>query len=84
MKRLGWTMVLTEPPGDGGVGRIEATDRTMMMGFTDDVLVRVTGDDARAFIDVRSVSRYGLHDLGANAGPHPLPVRRGEDRAREG
>jgi uncharacterized protein (DUF1499 family) len=67
VKRLGWTIALSEPPGDNGVGRIEATDRTMIMGFTDDVLVGVTGDDAHASIDVRSVSRYGLHDFGANA-----------------
>jgi uncharacterized protein (DUF1499 family) len=67
VKRLGWKVGLSEPPGDDGVGRIEATDRTLIMGFTDDVLVRVTGDDAHALIDVRSVSRYGLHDLGANA-----------------
>jgi hypothetical protein len=37
------------------------------MGFTDDVVVQVKGDDTRAQIDVRSVSRYGMHDLGANA-----------------
>jgi Protein of unknown function (DUF1499) len=37
------------------------------MGFTDDVVVQVKGDDAHAVVDVRSVSRYGLHDLGANA-----------------
>jgi len=67
VKRLGWTIVLAEPAGDDGSGRIEATDRTMLLGFTDDVAIRVTGDDTRAQIDVRSVSRYGLHDLGANA-----------------
>lgn len=66
VKRIGWTIVLNEPPGEQP-GRIEATDRTMIMGYTDDVLVRVNGDDTRAFIDVRSVSRYGMHDLGANA-----------------
>lgn len=66
VKRIGWTIALNEPPGEQP-GRIEATDRTMIMGFTDDVLVRVNGDDTHAFIDVRSVSRYGLHDLGANA-----------------
>src|SRR6478752_6794532 len=33
-----------------------------------EAVIRVTGDDAHAFIDVRSVSRYGKHDLGANAG----------------
>jgi uncharacterized protein (DUF1499 family) len=68
VKRLGWTIVLSEPPDGDQPGRIEATDRTMIMGYTDDALIRVTGDDAHAFIDVRSVSRYGKHDLGANAG----------------
>jgi uncharacterized protein (DUF1499 family) len=67
VKRLGWTIALSEPAGDDGPGRIEATYRTLLMGFTDDVAIRVTGDDTRAQIDVRSVSRYGLHDLGANA-----------------
>jgi uncharacterized protein (DUF1499 family) len=67
VKRLGWKVVLNEPPAEDEPGRIEATTRTMIMGYTDDVLVRITGDDSRAFIDVRSVSRYGMHDLGANA-----------------
>ena len=67
VERLGWTIVLNEPPGETGVGRIEATDRTLIMGFTDDVVVQVKGDDAHAMIDVRSVSRYGMTDLGANA-----------------
>lgn len=67
VKRLGWTIVLSEPPDGDQPGRIEATNRTMIMGYTDDALIRVTGDDAHAFIDVRSVSRYGMHDLGANA-----------------
>jgi hypothetical protein len=65
--RLGWNIVLSEAPGETGVGRIEATNRTLVMGFTDDVIVQVKGDDAHATIDVRSVSRYGLTDFGANA-----------------
>jgi uncharacterized protein (DUF1499 family) len=65
--RLGWTVVLSEAPGETGVGRIEATNRTLIMGYTDDVIVQVKGDDAHATIDVRSVSRYGLTDFGANA-----------------
>jgi hypothetical protein len=48
-------------------GTIEAIARTPILGFRDDVVVRIrpTGDGAR--IDVRSASRYGRHDLGANA-----------------
>jgi uncharacterized protein (DUF1499 family) len=67
VKRLGWNIVLNEPPSDEEPGRIEATTRTLIMGYTDDELIRVTGDDTRAYIDVRSASRYGMHDLGANA-----------------
>jgi hypothetical protein len=67
VERRGWTIVSSETPGENGIGRIEATDRSRIMGFTDDVVVQVKGDDTRAQIDVRSVSRYGMHDLGANA-----------------
>lgn len=65
--RLGWTIAVNEAPGESGVGRIEATDSTLIMGFTDDVVVRVKGNDASTLIDVRSASRYGMHDFGANA-----------------
>jgi uncharacterized protein (DUF1499 family) len=67
VKRLGWEIVAADPPTDTGPGLIEATDRTLIMGFTDDVAIGISGDDAHAQIDVRSVSRYGLHDFGANA-----------------
>ena len=67
VERLGWNILLSEAPGETGFGRIEATDRTLIMGFTDDVIVQIKGDDAHAIVDARSVSRYGLHDLGANA-----------------
>ena len=67
VERLGWTVVTSEAPGETGPGRIEATDRTLVMGFTDDVLVQVKGDDTHAIVDARSASRYGLHDLGTNA-----------------
>jgi uncharacterized protein (DUF1499 family) len=67
VERLGWNIVLSEAPGETDPGRIEATDRTLIMGFTDDVAVQVKGDDAFTVIDVRSVSRYGSHDLGSNA-----------------
>ncbi len=48
-------------------GIIEAVARTPILGFRDDVVVRVraTADGSR--IDVRSASRYGRHDLGTNA-----------------
>ncbi len=67
VERLGWTIAASEPPGESGVGRIEATDRTLIMGLTEDVMVQVKGADTHAVIDARSVSRYGFHDLGRNA-----------------
>ena len=67
VKQLGWTVVVNETPGESGIGRIEATDSTMIMGYLDDVVVRVKGNDTSAVIDIRSASRYGTHDFGANA-----------------
>jgi hypothetical protein len=37
------------------------------LGFRDDVAVRVRATQEGARIDIRSASRYGRHDLGANA-----------------
>jgi len=63
---LGWDIVAA----DADRGLIEAVDTTFWFGFRDDVVVRVSaegaeGDNAR--IDVRSKSRVGLSDVGANA-----------------
>ena len=48
-------------------GRIEAVARTPIMGFRDDVVVRIRTDGDGARIDIRSSSRYGSFDFGANA-----------------
>ncbi|MBJ39087.1 MAG: hypothetical protein CMD83_11585 [Gammaproteobacteria bacterium] len=47
--------------------RVEATATTFWFGFKDDVVVRVRGVDGGSLVDVRSVSRVGRSDLGANA-----------------
>jgi uncharacterized protein (DUF1499 family) len=49
------------------VGRIEAVARTPIMGFREDVAIRVApnGEDSR--VDIRSSSRYFDSDLGSNA-----------------
>ncbi len=50
-------------------GRIEATDRSLLFGFEDDVVVRIVpGADGTTKVDVRSKSRVGRSDLGINAG----------------
>jgi hypothetical protein len=51
----------------GRPGYIEIADRTFILGLQDDVVIRVTGNDQHARLDVRSASRYGGHDLGRNA-----------------
>jgi uncharacterized protein (DUF1499 family) len=48
-------------------GRIEAVARTPILGFRDDVIVRVRADPDGARVDIRSTSRYGRHDFGTNA-----------------
>jgi hypothetical protein len=48
-------------------GIIEAIARTPIMGFRDDLVVRIRATSDGARIDVRSASRYGRHDFGTNA-----------------
>ena len=60
---LGWQVVAE----DAAAGRIEATDTTFWYGFKDDVVVRVRPEGNGSRIDIRSVSRVGRSDVGANA-----------------
>jgi hypothetical protein len=62
-----WHIVDARPPQPPREGRIEAIARTPILGFRDDVVVRVRAASDGARIDVRSASRYGRHDLGTNA-----------------
>ena len=55
------------PDQRSGVGFVEAVDRTLVFGFYDDVVVRVADRGRGALVDIRSASRFGQHDLGANA-----------------
>lgn len=64
---LGWKVIDEQAPQGTSNGQIEAFDRTLLFGFTDDVVIRVSGTAREARIDVRSASRYGQHDLGRNA-----------------
>tara|TARA_B100000768_G_scaffold139786_1_gene131152 strand:+ start:83 stop:841 length:759 start_codon:yes stop_codon:yes gene_type:complete len=52
---------------DTAAGMIEATATTFWFGFKDDVVVRIRSTANGSLIDVRSVSRVGQSDLGANA-----------------
>ena len=61
----GWEIVRRDP----GSGRIEAQARSTIFRFVDDVVIRVQPDasGAGSRVDVRSRSRFGQSDLGANA-----------------
>lgn len=59
----GWEIV-TE---DAASRTLDATATTFWFGFKDDVAVRVRSEGTGSVIDVRSTSRVGLSDLGANA-----------------
>jgi len=48
-------------------GRVEAVATTFWFGFKDDLVVRIQPTHTGSKIDVRSVSRVGQSDLGANA-----------------
>ena len=62
-QQMGWTIVAS----DKSAGRIEASQRSRWMGFTDDIVVRVAPANSGSRIDVRSSSRYGRSDFGVNA-----------------
>ena len=78
----------TTPDDDGGEGQtqIEATATTFWFGFKDDVVVRIKNKDGStqdSIVDVRSVSRIGLSDLGMNAKRVRKIIKRLEASARE-
>ena len=62
-RSLGWEVVAS----DAAAGRVEATDTTTWFGFKDDIVVRVRPEGEGSRVDVRSMSRVGLSDIGANA-----------------
>ncbi len=63
LKDQGLEIVAVNP----GKGLVEATATTFWFGFKDDVVVRVTGTQTGSRVDIRSVSRVGQSDIGANA-----------------
>lgn len=62
-KSMGWELV----DADAGKGIIEATATTLWFGFKDDVVIRITPIATGSRVDMRSVSRVGKSDVGANA-----------------
>jgi uncharacterized protein (DUF1499 family) len=63
-KTMGWTV----KDSNVETGLIEATATSFWYGFEDDVVIRIrAAEGGGAIVDVRSVSRVGLSDLGVNA-----------------
>lgn len=60
----GWELV----DANADAGRIEATASTRWFGFKDDVVIRIQpGRAGSTLVDLRSKSRVGVSDVGANA-----------------
>jgi len=62
-ERLGWEVTQQDP----GKGRFDASDTTAVFRFVDDITVRIRPQGSGSEIDIRSRSRVGRGDLGANA-----------------
>jgi hypothetical protein len=67
-----WRVVDARPPrgpagGPPADGIIEAVARSLILGFPEDVVVRIRATNDGSRIDVRSASRFGRGDLGSNA-----------------
>jgi uncharacterized protein (DUF1499 family) len=61
---LGWEITVSDP----AAGSLEATQTSRIFRFVDDVAVRVRAEPSGgSIVDVRSKSRVGRGDLGANA-----------------
>jgi uncharacterized protein (DUF1499 family) len=59
----GWTVT----NADAESGRIEAIATSRIFHFVDDIVIRVRSDGGGSRVDLRSRSRVGQSDLGANA-----------------
>ena len=62
-----WRIVDERPPQPRREGHIEAIAQTLIMGFREDVVIRIKADGEDSRVDIRSSSRYFESDLGSNA-----------------
>lgn len=62
-KDVGWDVVHRNEQA----GSIEATYTSAWFGFVDDIVIRIRPQGSGSRVDLRSVSRVGVSDLGANA-----------------
>lgn len=67
MTKRKWLVIDARRPQPRREGRIEAVVRSPVMGFRDDIVVRIRTETDGARVDIRSASRYGSGDFGDNA-----------------
>lgn len=69
IQQRGWDILTATPAQDNGDAtvQIEATATSGWFGFKDDIAIRLTLQDGVTRVDMRSISRVGLSDLGANS-----------------
>ncbi len=68
VEQRGWLVTNELPPGlPDDPSRIQAEVTSLVFGFVDDIVIRIRPDPFGARLDLRSASRIGEHDLGANA-----------------
>jgi len=63
VEERGWQL----HPADHQSLLVEATATTRLYGFADDIIIRLTPVEGGTRVDMRSVSRIGVSDLGTNA-----------------
>ncbi len=68
LKKRKWLIIDERRPlTQSQIGRFEAIDRTMIMGFREDIAIRIAPDGEGSRVDIRSSSRHFKSDLGSNA-----------------
>ena len=67
VKKRKWKVVDERSPLGRREGHIEAIAQTVVMGFREDVSIRIKADGEDSRVDIRSASRYFDSDFGSNA-----------------
>ncbi len=83
VEKKGWELVSAPAEtSDTGVElQVEATATSAMYGFKDDVAIRIRPVEGATRVDMRSISRVGTSDLGANSKRINLFMRDLQDKA---
>ncbi len=67
VQQNGWQLADSIPPSADRDGHVEAVAATRLMGFREDVSIRIRRVGNMVRVDMRSASRHGQRDFGTNA-----------------